>query len=220
MLPTNQVPYIGDYVRIVCAISNKFSPPLNPTYNTEEDMCLGAKMLHLSKQVNHLKAHVEDNNLHRRSAIWKTTSEHSVPDFPRLDEEQLRNITCGTYQLKLSSSYIQEHIDGNSDIHLHQEEDNLLRVKIQSRHVSSKAYLLWIRYNASDVEAWYCKCRAGCRVVGVCSHVASILWFLGFAKHTDKQSYGVRNWGNYLEDASKIPKVIDESESDESIIEE
>ena len=30
VLPTNQVPFIGDYTRIVCAISNKFFPPLSP----------------------------------------------------------------------------------------------------------------------------------------------------------------------------------------------
>jgi len=30
VLPTNQIPYIGDYIRIVCAISNKYSPPLSP----------------------------------------------------------------------------------------------------------------------------------------------------------------------------------------------
>ena len=40
-----------------------------------------------------------------------------LDDFPRLDDEQLRHLTCGTYQLKLSSSYIQEHIDEESDIY-------------------------------------------------------------------------------------------------------
>ena len=29
VLPTNQVPYVGDFVRIVCAISNKFLPALS-----------------------------------------------------------------------------------------------------------------------------------------------------------------------------------------------
>lgn len=52
-LPTNQVPFIGDYVRIVCAISNKYLPPLS-TGNADDDEALAAKMQYLSKQVNSL----------------------------------------------------------------------------------------------------------------------------------------------------------------------
>ena len=64
---------------------------------------------------------------------------------------------------------------------------------------------------------WYCKCRAGARVVGVCSHIASILWYHGYARHKPHISYGVRNWGEHLEDASH---VIDHTDSDQSVIEE
>ena len=50
-------------------------------------------MLHLSRQINTLRQRMEDENLERRSIIWKS------PDFPHLDETELRNITCGVYQL-------------------------------------------------------------------------------------------------------------------------
>lgn len=50
-LPTNQIPFVGDYVRIVCALSNKFFPPLNKGHSIEEDEADAAKMLYLSKQV-------------------------------------------------------------------------------------------------------------------------------------------------------------------------
>ena len=71
-------------------------------------------MVYLSKQVNNLKACVEDNQLDKRTAKWKTVSEVELTDFPVLDEKQLRYLTCGTYQLKPSSSYMQEHIDVKS----------------------------------------------------------------------------------------------------------
>ena len=64
-----------------------------------------------------------------------------------------------------------------------------------------------------EVTAWYCKCRAGTRVVGVCSHIASILWYLGYARHKPHVS-GI---GEHLEDASN---VIDDTDSDQSAIEE
>ncbi|CAG2245126.1 unnamed protein product [Mytilus edulis] len=217
VLPNKQVPYIGDYVCIVCGISNKYLPPLSPGCDNEE--ALAAKMLYLSKRVNTLKQRVEEENLERRKTIWKEP-DNILDDFPLLDEEDLRNITCGVYQIKLSTSYIQEHLEGNCQILVHKEDDHLIRVKLQSRHVSSKTYILWIEYTSAEITAWYCKCRAGARVVGVCAHIASILWYLGYARHNQDISYGVQNWGAYLEDAASIPQAVDESDSEESVIEE
>ena len=72
-------------------------------------------MLHLSWQINILRQRVKDENLERRSNIWKIPY-NCLADFPHLDETELRNITCGVYQLKLSSSYMQEYLEGNSEI--------------------------------------------------------------------------------------------------------
>nr|XP_022331291.1 uncharacterized protein LOC111129298 [Crassostrea virginica] len=103
VLPTHQVPYIRDYVFIMCAIANKYLPPLST--GQENDEALAAKMLHLSQKVNTLKQRVEDENLGKRTAKWKEPS-NNMDDFPRLTEDDLRNITCGVYQIKMSSSYI------------------------------------------------------------------------------------------------------------------
>ena len=88
-------------------------------------------MLYLSKRVNTLKQRVEEENLERRKTIWKEPDNHTLDDFPLLDEEDLRNITCGVYQLKLSTSYIQEHLEGNCQILIHKEDEHLIRVKLQ-----------------------------------------------------------------------------------------
>lgn len=53
ILPTNQVPYIGDYVRIVCAISNKYYTPINHTQDSE-DPSLAARIMNLAAQTNTL----------------------------------------------------------------------------------------------------------------------------------------------------------------------
>lgn len=214
-LPTNQVPFIGDYVRIVCAISNKYLPPLS-TGNANDDEALAAKMQYLSKQVNSLKAFVEEHALDKRSSCWEVSSDSL--NFPKLDEEEIRNLTCGVYQVRLCPSYIQEYMEGESDILVHKEHPGLIRVKLQSRHISSKKYMLWIQYTESAVTAWYCKCRAGARVVGVCSHIASVVWYLGFAKHNDVDvsATGIQNWGEYVKDAA----IIDVSDTDYSDIEE
>ncbi|XP_060604358.1 uncharacterized protein LOC132757169 [Ruditapes philippinarum] len=221
VLPTNQIPYIGDYIRIVCAICNKYFKPLCNA-DSDDDSRLASKMRALSSNANILKSYVEDNNLERRSALWKPVDDSSLQSFPRFNEEQLRSLTCGVYQLKMSSSYIQEHLDGNCEIQVHNDDSDLIRVRIQSRHTSSRKYLLWIRFSAADIEAWYCKCRAGERVVGMCSHIASVVWYLSYARHLQCQKFGVHNWGEYLADAGKIPETIDETDSDTdvSVIEE
>lgn len=72
-------------------------------------------MLFLSKQVNQLKEQVEEQHLDRRTVCWREVSE--VVDFPQLDEERLRELTCGSYQLRLSPSYAQEHIEGGCTTH-------------------------------------------------------------------------------------------------------
>lgn len=172
-------------------------------------------MLYLSKQVNNLQRLVEDNGLNRRPTQWQPVPECGIENFPTLDEEQLRNLTCGTYQLKLSRSYIQEHIDGDCDIWFHKDNDRLLRVKIQSRHTSSKQYLVCIEFSDCSVDAWYCTCRAGARVVGMCSHIAAIIWYLSKGRH-EGGKYGVRDWGEHVLDAADIPPPVDESDSDAS----
>ncbi|XP_062596569.1 uncharacterized protein LOC134258027 [Saccostrea cucullata] len=212
ILPSSQIPYIGDFVRIVCAISNKYLKPL-ASGDTEEDQALGAKMVFLSKQVNTLQQHVEDNHLDRRSVCWSEIND--LPDFPHLDKDQLRSLTCGVYQLRLSPCYAKEHLDGDCSIQVHREEPGLLRVKLQSRHVSARSYLLWIQFDAGNIKAWYCKCRAGARVVGMCSHVAAILWYLGYARHHKDERLGVRDWGEFVEDATLVDISDSSSDSDE-----
>lgn len=148
ILPTNQVSYILDFVRIVCALSNKFSPPLSKS-STQN---IAAKMLYLSHQKKNLEQYVLKNVLDRRSVIWKPIDHADrLENFQRLDEEDLSNITCGSYQLLLSFCYIQLHIKWEVDIFVHREDPGLIQVKLQSRHVSSRKYSLCIQFNETQI---------------------------------------------------------------------
>jgi hypothetical protein len=51
VLPTNQVPFIADYVRIVCAISNRYFPALGRTVNKDDDIQLAREMQQKSTEV-------------------------------------------------------------------------------------------------------------------------------------------------------------------------
>uniref|UniRef100_A0A8W8LM21 DDE Tnp4 domain-containing protein n=1 Tax=Magallana gigas TaxID=29159 RepID=A0A8W8LM21_MAGGI len=86
VLPSSQVPFISDFLKIVCGISNKYFPPLS-TGCTEEDSLVAAKMQYLSRQINQLKEEVEERKLDTRSAIWKHPDE--LQDFPyAIDESE------------------------------------------------------------------------------------------------------------------------------------
>ena len=100
----------------------------------DNDEVVGTKMLHFSNQINTLKQWVEDENLQRRSVIWKSSE----------NEIELCNITCGAYKLNLSSSYMQEHLKGNSEIFVNQENNPLIYIRLQSCHASSGTCFLWI----------------------------------------------------------------------------
>lgn len=96
-----------------------------------EDQTLGAKMLNFSKQVYQLSEKVKEQHLDHRSVCLKEVSE--VVDHPQLDEERLRELICGSNQLRLSSSYAQGHIECNCAIYVHNEKI-FLCIRMQSRH--------------------------------------------------------------------------------------
>ncbi|XP_033730151.1 uncharacterized protein LOC117319467 [Pecten maximus] len=220
ILPNSQIPYIGDMVRIVCAICNKYRSDLS-TGDAQSDQLLGAKMLFLSKQVNILQNRIEEGGFASKRSIWAKIDESASLNFPVLTEEDLRNLTLGVYQIKLARGYTKEHLNdtGGYEVFVCKVESNIISAKIQSRHVSSKVHQLWIMFDECTVQGWYCKCRTGARTVGSCAHVASVIWYLGFARHSDIEFHLGKDWSQYLLDAAS-PEPISVDGSDEETSEE
>ncbi|KAH3897671.1 hypothetical protein DPMN_021864 [Dreissena polymorpha] len=127
---------------------------------------MAARMRELLSHSNALQQFVTENNLQRRSVAKWVDINHDYLDFPSLDDNTLRLLALGTYQLKLTGSYIQEHIGSDCNLQLYREMEGLIRVRLQSRHVSSRLYLIWIRYDSDHIIGWYCRCKCGARTVG------------------------------------------------------
>ncbi|XP_052090260.1 uncharacterized protein LOC127726916 [Mytilus californianus] len=213
VLPNSLIPYAGEYTRFVSAICNKYRPPLN-SGNETEDLLLGTKMLHMSKKKNELMERVSNENLHSRSGRWqKIDGNDSVEDFPKLSEDDIRDITLGVYQLKLAKSYTEEHLENDEYYEVMQQGHQLIRVRMASRHTSSKSHNLWITYDDCCIKAWYCTCKAGARIVGTCSHISSVIWFLSFYRHQSCKGNQAKQWRDYVHDANQ-PEVIDDSDSE------
>lgn len=216
VVPNSQIPWIGDNVRIVCAMCNRYRPSL--VTNTTEDEAIALKMLSLAQKQNNLEIRVQAENLNQKKTAWKTLdASDAANDFPCLSETDIRNLTLGVYQLKQAKCYTFEHLDteGDYSVSVSKVLQGLLRAHLQSRHVSSKKYFVYIQYdNESEgcdkIKEWYCQCRAGARTVGMCAHIASLIWYLGYARHTSLKSR--IDFGDFIDDAADIP----ETDSDDS----
>ena len=78
----------------------------------------------------------------------------SLQDFPRLTMQDLQRITIGVYQLKQAASYTRKHLNEDRDyiLYTHKEDSGIIRIKIQSRHINSKQYQLWIQYETCGFD--------------------------------------------------------------------
>ncbi|XP_061170430.1 uncharacterized protein LOC133179753 [Saccostrea echinata] len=211
VVSNSNIPSVGDFVRIVCSLINKYRPPLKT--NDVNDFNNGFKMLMMSKNnENVLKELVtKDSNYRYRtnSKLWKSIDARDAAiNFPALSEEDVRQLTFGTYQIRQANSYIREHIDetGQYAIDVSYVESDLIHCRIQSRHTSSTLYNLWIRFTISAVTSWYCQCKSGARTLGCCAHICSVIWYLGYHRHQcnkiekDRYMSSVDDAGQYQTD--------------------
>ena len=181
------IPLIGDYSSIVCALINRFC--LNFLYDTinSRDKEIAEKILQLVEQSNKLKQYIDTlkENLDNNFNCYNLDAAQVLNDFRIFSYESLMDLTLGIYQLKQSKSYVNEPLDLNGEyrVKVSSQEKHLLRARIQSRHTQSEKYNLRIEYLISDTEHWYCTCMAGARVVGGCSHISSVIWYLSYARY-------------------------------------
>ena len=222
VLPNSQIPFAGDYVRIVCSLCNAFRPPL--VTSLESDAVIAKRMMALARSPNKLQQKVTDNKWDKRRTIWKTMDVSEMPDFPQLNENELRELTMGVYQIRQAKCYSKEHQTetGKYEIFVNKEQDGVLKAQIRSRHTSSKTYNLWIEHNISlnPITGWFCTCKSGARVVGCCAHIASVLWYLGFERHqpAPKATKAHDKYMDSLSDAAAEVWDSINSSSDESDI--
>ena len=86
---------------------------------------------------------------------YKKFDENSVTDFPTLSGTEINEITMGSYQTGQAMSYLSEHLKDNSFplFKLDCTIDNIVNVKIQSRHINKKEYKIYVKYNKNMEEA-------------------------------------------------------------------
>ncbi len=77
--------------------------------------------------------------------------------------------------------------DGEFEFQLSSSNDSILRRRLHSKYSSSTLYFLCVHFDYGDddnpIKDHYCQCKSGARNLGCCSHVATVLWYIGYACH-------------------------------------
>lgn len=183
--------------RIAAALINRFFKRL---YSDDDDKEIAIRIKQRLNEENGLKNHVIMCKSHLKSQNTRI-EDCLISDFPVFSLQMIKNyITLGNYQLNQSLSYIAEHLNGGKyEILINKEYFDIdgrkiLLAEIQSRHKNSAIYRSFIKYlpNSNEpcaISSWYCNCLCGSRTVGCCSHIASIIYYLSFARHDSDLKY-------------------------------
>lgn len=130
--------------------------------------------------------------------------------FPRLTMEDLYSISLGPYQINNAVSYFAQH--QKEDIFLVQKFDPnpryriskldyasfgitisdpvLVKCYMKSRFRSTKNHHIFVLVDKScsgrdAIKEYFCTCETGSRTVGCCSHVMTIIWYLGYGQYNE-----------------------------------
>jgi hypothetical protein len=184
MIEGSYTPKIMRFVRIACAIFNKYFPAINPP---QEFHARIAELIELhDNNENPLKTEIEEQGLKRMNNVrWQKATPASVPDFPKLSYDDLKMMTLGSYQLDTANNYNQEHMNGSSEyeIFIHRDTENIIRAMVQSRFIRCKSHPVWTKYepgknDLSGLLGRLCGCKVGERTLGACSHVSAVSFTL------------------------------------------
>ena len=207
VISIHRVSVLPHDIRVVAALVNKFSGRL---VSDDDDVTVADRMIALDSDTNKLQKLVEANHLTTRGSLWIKMDGAAIPEFPSIHPITLKRMVSG-YKLKLAPAYYAQHTSGSTkqyEISVCKEEKIgqaeflaacldvlkplLVKVKMPSRHSKAKAYAAFIlidlhdsKLNEDKLVGQYCQCRNGARTVGVCAHVACVIWYLGYKRHED-----------------------------------
>ena len=191
----SMLPHIMQDFRIAAAIVNRYySKKLSDIGNETEIANLMKQRFHTKNNLaNYINKHVNLKNNN-----FEEIEQSQLNDFPKLDLEIIKNkITLGSYQLKMSQSYLAEHFASSGDRKLFIDKDfesenefKRIIVKIQSRHSNNMKHKLVIQYKPDDIDesniSWACSCFSGLRTVGCCVHIATVIYYYSHGKYLAK----------------------------------
>lgn len=195
------------FVKIACALMNAFCPPIFKDREEHEELL--EDIQRRENLNNSLKEELfaDQTSFIRGTKKWSKLVSRDI-EFPELSLPELRKITLGRFQVHNAPGYADEHLrlDRNFIIEAYKVRAGLLRTRLKSRFRSVERHYIWIEYNVNGlpekITRYYCQCQMGARTIGCCSHIACVLWFLGYKRNVDP-GYEPRTFGTGILDVTE-----------------
>lgn len=204
IIPSILTPLLMSDYKIGASLLNAFGKPI--ICDKEDFLNIGSRMINLVDKKNELTHIIHSKWFKRTQRLYFHSIEASQLIFPRLNREQLKNFSLGTYVIKQAISYTAEHIKLNGQFkisilpneHVYHHFGNIcamkkmnkpmfISAKIKSRFRGQKTHNSYILYDSSAVDIekslHYCECQHGQRTVGCCAHVMSVVWYFGYGQY-------------------------------------
>jgi hypothetical protein len=191
VISNNQLPFVGDYCRIVAAVCNKYRRPLAQDKPHHREMA--EKMLERESCNNDLQEKCTKGGIHasKSKQHWNQVEQIDRLNFPMMTNTELeRYITFGCYQIEQAENYMFEHLSTRENLEVYQSKSDphVIRTRLQSRHQNRTEYDVYVELDPKKncpwdkLKSWYCDCTCGTRTLGCCSHVISVVWWLGVGR--------------------------------------
>ena len=137
----------------------------------------------------------EAERWNRRSTTLESISADELTIFPVMTEESLLTVllpilfTSGPFQLRTALSYLGELTQPNNEVPMKcvKLKPTIIRVDIRSRHSENVVYRVYAEYepgmnSVEGIKRYYCECKNGARTIGYCSHAATVVFYLSYAR--------------------------------------
>lgn len=129
--------------------------------------------------------------------------------------------------MKQARSYSEEHCSTTDlndraafPLQICNTDPQLIRIRFKSRHSNQKTYYTYVQSTGETIENSCCDCPNGDRKVGVCSHRAAAIWFLGYQRHCN-DTLAYQPSGSYLkhlDDSELVDDFVESSDEDDEIL--
>lgn len=211
-IQNSYIPKLNKLLRLACALLNKYSPIIAPS--KPGDLELAHLIRERAERPNLLSDLIDDERLNRRRIVWIEQNGNDLAYFPLITEDEIRDLTFDIFQLKQAPSYTFEHLaeEGHYEILRHNSIRDLIRVQIHSRYRNQEAqgHHVYIQYRPGvqgigGIPYYACTCVCGQRTLGTCSHVASVIWDLGYGRHQVVYRYPAADIGRHV---LEIPPLV------------
>lgn len=199
------VPHLMQDFIIGAALYNRFYIVQREDVARSEDLAL--RMLALLPKEIFLARIVKSKTFHTALQKKYYAEMENLQIFPKLEIQDLKDISFGVYQIYQSKCYIIQHLKQNCNRFIvYQFKDEtikrcfqtyidsnpiLITMNLSSRFVSNSTWTPYVLFEpfASGKRAileYCCNCKVGERTVGCCSHVMVILYYLGYSYKEEK----------------------------------